>query len=275
MTHTRRHHFGFLAGALVAGGHVHAHAEEIDFGAYTDADKEKLLMMGRILTVEDIGHGVTKPVRAQLEFQLVKHSAQIQVVDKELSEFFAEDGTRVPMRDSFRFNVAAYKIDRLLRLNMATVAVVRRYKGKPAAFSWWVDNVMMEEVERVKKELKPPDSEAFERQRAVSRVFDELIINIDRNLSNLLITRDWRLALIDHSRSFNAYHGIRNKENLTRCSRKLMGTMKTLTEAAVATAVGKNLTPAEVKALVARRDRIVEFFEKRSKVLGEENVLFG
>lgn len=273
MITSRRMHIRYLC-AYVAGTCLPGFAAETDFSAYSDNDKEKFLKQATILAVKDIGHGVTKPLRAELVLGETKHSAQIQSVNKELPDFFGEDGKPVPMKDYWRFNVAAYKIDRLLGLRMGTVVVPRAFKGKPAAFSWWVDDVLFEEVERIKRDLTSPDPEGFERQRALSRVFDELVMNIDRNLANLLITKSWKIVLIDHTRCFTPYHGIRNKENLTRCSRELLAKMKTLTGAAVTQAVGSHLTGVEVQALISRRDRIVEFFEKKAREKGEENVLF-
>lgn len=270
---SRREHLKFLSGAI-AGGLLPAEAASTDFASYSDADKERFLKTGKIASVENIDHGVTKPVKAKLVVGNVEHAAQIQVVDKELPDFFPKGGKPIPMRDAWRFNVAAYRVDRLLDLNMVVVTVPRSYEGKPAAFTWWVDDVMFEEVERVKKEITPPDPEKFMRQRALGQAFDELIINIDRNLGNLLITKSWNVVLIDHTRTFTPYHDIRNKENLTRCSRGLVAKMKTLTAAAVTDAVGTHLTSREVQALIARRDRIVEFFEQAAKAKGEENVLF-
>jgi hypothetical protein len=262
-----------LAGAIPATA-LSTYAAPPDFGSYSDGEKEKFLASAAILSVEEIGHGVTKPLQARLSLGGVEHKAQIQSVDKELSDFFPRDGSRpIPMKDSWRFNVAAYKLDRLLEMKMVTVAIARPFRSKPAAFSWWVDDVQFEEVDRVKRSLTSPDPEGFERQRAVSRVFDELIMNIDRNLANMLITNSWNIALIDHSRSFTPYAGIRNEENLTRCSRALLGKMKELTAASVAKAVGAHLTSIEIRALIGRRDRIVEFFERRVKEQGE-NVLF-
>jgi len=270
---SRRAHIQSLC-AYLAGVCLPGIAAEKDFSAYRDEDQEKFLKQATILAVKEIGHGVTKPLRAEMGLGEAKHSAQIQSVNKDLPDFFGEDGKPVPMKDCWRFNVAAYKIDRLLGLRMGTVVVARPFKGKPAAFSWWVDDVLFEEVERIKKELTSPDPEGFERQRALSRVFDELVMNIDRNLANLLITKSWKIVLIDHTRCFTPYHGIRNKENLTRCSRELLAKMKSLTAAAVTQAAGSHLTGVEVQALMSRRDRIVEFFEKRVREKGEENVLF-
>lgn len=270
---SRRQHLGMLSVAL-GGACRYGWAAEVDFSSYTDEQKEKILRTGKVVSVKEIGHGVTKPRRAELSLGDVRHAAQIQVVDKELPDFFGPDGQRVSMRDCWKYNIAAYRIDRLLNMNMSPAVVARTFQGKPAAFSWWVDNVLCEEVDRVKKNLQPPDPESFERQRAIGQVFDELIINIDRNLSNTLITNDWKIALIDHSRSFTAYSGIRNKENLKRCSRNLLSKMSAMSSASVEKAVGNMLTAAEIQALLGRRDKIVEFFQTEAKAKGEDTVLF-
>ena len=273
MTHTRRDHLRHLVGALSAAA-LPVRGATADFAAWSDAQKENFLKTSKIESSREIGHGVTKPVQVELALGAIRHSAKVQVVDKELPDFFCADGKPVPMRDAWRFNVATYRIDRLLDLRMVTVVVPRTFRGKAAGFSWWVDDVQFEEVERIKREIQPHDPEDFERQRALVRVFDELIINIDRNLSNLLITKSWKLALIDHSRCFTPYHGIRNEANLGRCSRKLLDQMRKLTAAAAQQAAGTHLTRAEVAALMARRDRIVASFEKAASEKGEENVLF-
>jgi hypothetical protein len=162
----------------------------------------------------------------------------------------------------------------MLDLRMVSVTVQRTYRDKPAAFTWWADDIMFEEVERIKRNLAPPDQEKFDRQLALVRVFDELIINIDRNLANLLITNSWNIVLVDHSRSFTAYGRIRNEEKLTRCSSGLMAKLKALTAKHVTTAVGTLLTDAEVRAMMARRDLIVAFFDREAKTKGAENVFF-
>lgn len=261
----------FLAGGLALRGE----GAQPDFRAYSDADKERFLKSARIVSAKEIGHGVTKPLKLEMTLAGVQHAAKVQRVDVELPDYFPEKGRPVPMRDSWKYNIAAYRVDRVLGLGMAVVVAPRAYAKRPAAFSWWVDDVKGEEIDRVKQNWVAPDPEGFARQQALGKVFDELIFNIDRNLSNLLITNAWRLVLIDHSRCFTAFGGIRNRENLQRCSRGLLAGMRKLEGTQVRTATEGLLTQAEIDAMLQRRDAIVKFFEDRAKSIGEEKVLFG
>mgnify|MGYP003579103309 CR=1 FL=1 len=273
MKHSRRDLLRAFAGILASTRVASTFAQ--DFASYTDADREALLRGGMVVSVKDIGEGVTKPIQAELSWKGVTHSAQIQRVDRPLPDFFGKDGTVLPARDAWRYNIAAYRLDRLLQLNMVPVSVSRSYKGSPGAFTWWVDDVKGQETQRVQQQWKAPDAERFEQQQLVGRVFDELIMNTDRNLGNMLITNSWRVVLIDHTRAFTPYKNIRNQENLTRCSRALLARMSALTQGGIAKSVGTSLTQAEIMAVLARRDRIVEFFNEEVKAKGEKNVLFG
>ena len=61
---------------------------------------------------------------------------------------------------------------------------------------------MMDEKERQKQKVTPPDKVPWNAQLHILRVFDELIANTDRNQGNMLIDSRWKLWLIDHSRAF-------------------------------------------------------------------------
>jgi hypothetical protein len=175
-------------------------------------------------------------------------------------------------KDSWKFNIAAYRLDRILRLNMTPVAVERKFEGKSAAYTWWVNDTMME-IDRQKKHLSAPDADNWNREMYVVRVFDQLIFNTDRNLQNLLIDKDWNIWMIDHTRSFRMQTDLREKKNLVQCDRALFTRLQELT--------ADDLTPLkayvqkdEIKGLLARRDKIVAYFNQLIKDKGEGVILY-
>lgn len=120
----------------------------------------------------------------------------------------------------------------------------------------------MLELDRIKKKVQPPHVQSWNDQVGIVRVFDQLIYNTDRNLGNLVIDRQWRIWMIDHSRAFRMSHEIREPKNLTRCDRVLLEKMKELTEPQLAVAMGDYLRESEIEAILRRRDKIVKHFKE-------------
>ena len=139
-------------------------------------------------------------MRATLRKDGLEHDAHIQSIDQSQAvKSLGAGTTEMDFRDSFRNNVAAYRLDRLLGLGMVPVTVERNFERKDSAFTWWVDDVLMTELERHDKKMGAPDPPAWNRQIYVVRIFDQLIYNFDRNLGNLLIDKSWNLWMIDHT----------------------------------------------------------------------------
>ena len=92
---------------------------------------------------------------------------------------------------------------------------------------------------------------------------------------NILITKDWRLVMIDFTRAFRPWKETRNPLTiLRRCDRQLLATMRGLTKPALQKAVGDYLSSHAVDALLARRDAIVAHFDALVAQLGEGKVLY-
>src|SRR6185436_9562776 len=106
------------------------------------------------------------------------------------------------------------------------------------------------------------------------RVFDELIQNRDRNLGNLLWTKDWTMWMIDHTRAFRINNKLLKPESLERCETSLLAGMRGLTRPALAAAVGDSLTNDEINMVMARRDVIVKLFDDRIAKIGRASVLY-
>ena len=233
----------------------------------TDAQIEEFLKTAKIVKTQGAGKGVTDSVRATLSNGTQTHEAHIQVIDETKREFQTKQGIERDFRDSWQYNIAAYRLDRLLDLRIVPVSVQRNFRGRPGAFTWWVDDVLMDEGGRLKKDIKPPDLACWNEQVRVLRVFDQLIANTDRNLGNLLITNDWRLWAIDHTRAFRRNPEPTSFGSLTQVDRTMLKKMKELTREALKKELGGYLGSPEIGGLLARRDVIVKLFESRGDVV--------
>jgi hypothetical protein len=230
--------------------------------ALTDAQIEQFLLKADVVKTKGISKGVTGSLRATLSDGTMTHDAHIQTIDESKREFQSASGTEFNFRDSWTFNIAGYKLDRLMDLNMVPVSVSRRFRSKPSAFTWWVDDVAMDEGDRLKKKLQPPDSKLWNEQMQLVRLFDQLIYNVDRNMGNLVITNDWRVWAIDHTRAFRTHDTLKAPDNVTRCDRHVLEQLKQLDKDTLKREMGSVLDEWQIRALLARRDAIVAKLEK-------------
>jgi hypothetical protein len=239
----------------------------------TREEMEQFLLTAKVLKTKSVSKGVTKARQVSMSDGRITHDAQIQDVNIEKAIFeVSPKHTEINFKDLFRYNIAAYRLSRLLGLDNVPVSVERTVDGKPAAVTWWLDDVAMEEGDRVKKKIEG-NSLRRRNYQAVMIVFDELIQNRDRNAGNILWSSDWRLWMIDHTRAFRLGKELRQPKALTICDRALLERMRELTRPALAEAVGKSLTKAEMDALLSRRDLIVTLFDERIAALGQGAVL--
>jgi hypothetical protein len=202
-----------------------------------------------------------------------KHDASVET----------EDGSTPSQRD-YRFNVAAYELDKTLELYFVAPSVARAVNGRLAAVTWWVDDVAMAELERRKKKIEPPDPDSWNKQMHAVRVFDELISNKYRNVSpvhylstiwdNLLITSGWRIWLVDHTCTFRISKELENPESLTRCDRDLLRKLRELNRRVLKQKLGEYLTPEQLDGLEARRELLVKHFDEQITKKGEGSVLY-
>jgi len=230
----------------------------------SDAEIERFLLEGKTGATKGTKKGVTGTLRVSMSLETLTHDAQIQIIDEYKREFRSAAGVEFDFRDSWSFNVAAYKIDRLLGLNMVPVSVQRSYRSTPAAFTWWLDAVLMDEGERRKQKIEPPDRGSWSRQNSMMHLFDQLIGNVDRNMGNIVYTKDWRLWAIDHTRAFRKNTELKMPSQISRCDRQVFERLKTLDRETLKRQVGKWLDDGHIKSLLARRDLIV----KRLDALG-------
>jgi hypothetical protein len=242
---------------------------------WSDAQKERFLLEGQVVRRRSAPGGVTNSSRVTLRLDDVEHDAHVQPIDERAAQKALGSGIELDFRDSWRNNVAAYRLDRVLGLRMVPVTVTRVDEYKSASFTWWVDDVLMTESDRHLRKVSAPDPEAWNRQVFVVRLFDQLIYNADRNLGNLLIDRDWQVHMIDHTRAFKIFRDLKSEKNLAlRCEKDLLAALRGLDKASLQPLMRNLLGESQIDALLARRDRIVRHYETLLAARGEESVLY-
>jgi hypothetical protein len=230
--------------------------------ALTWEQKEAFLTKGKITQAKEAKKGVTGTSRVTLTDGTLTHDASVQTIDDYRTQYLNEVG----FKDTYKFNIAGWKLARLLGIgDMVPVSIMRNYEGKPAAYTWWIDNVMMDETERRAKNAQPPDAESWNRENNVMQVFDQLIYNMDRNLTNMMIDDGWHLWVIDHTRAFRVHKSLKDPGTLKSIDRNMLAKMKTLDEETLIREFGRNVSRDEVRGLLARRDLIVKIFDAKGE----------
>lgn len=227
----------------------------------TDEEIEGFLKAAKIVKTKGTKKGITGSTQATMSDGIVTHDAHIQTIDEHKREFQSFAGVELDFRDSWSFNVAGYRLDRLIGLDMVPVSVAGRYRAAPAAITWWIDDVIGDDGDRLKKKIEPPVAARWNQQRQLMWLFDELIANVDRNVGNIVYSKDWRLWLIDHTRAFRKTTELKQPARLTRCDRQVFERLKALDRDTLKRELGKYLDDGQIKALLSRRDLIVQRVE--------------
>ena len=239
-----------------------------------DAEAEGFLLRADISQRTRLRVGITGSERATLSDGRLTHDAHIQTIDQSRTSFQSKDGTELNFRDTYLYNVAAYRLDRLVNLHLVPVSVVRKVAGKEASVTWWIDDVQMMELERYKKKIKPPNQRDWNDQMNNVRVFNELVYNTDANLGNVLITNDWNVRLIDFTRAFRRHTTLRSPKNLLeRIDRRVLDGLVSLNAERIAERLGDVLGKIEQAAILARRDLILAHYNALISQRGEQAVV--
>jgi len=236
---------------------------------------KEFLQTAEIVKSKDAPKGVTGTFRLTLSNGTITHDASFQSIDERKAQKRFSDG-RVEFNfvDSYKYNIAAYRLAELLGIDsMLPVYVERKWRGQTGSLSWWLP-VKMDEAQRLEKKLQAPDTDKWNDQMYRVRVFDELVYDSDPNLTNVVIGEDWTVWRIDFSRAFRSIKNIREPKNLVKCDRQLLEKMKALSGNELAEKTKGYLTKDEVNAVMARRDKIVADFQAKIAAKGEAEVLY-
>jgi hypothetical protein len=226
-----------------------------------EAQLEEFMRTAKIVKLEDVPIGVTKPRRAVFE----GGETRVRAAWKPLRPAYYKG-----FRESYKAEIAAYHLDRLLGMNMVPPVVERTVDREAGAMILWVENVTGWDIKNPAKGPEPGWSQQLIRMK----MFDQLVANIDRNQGNLIHDADWHLFLIDHSRAFIEKKDLKGIASLGRVDRVLWDRMKALTAEELQSKLGEWVSKKEIEALLIRRDRMQQEIDKMIAARGEASVFF-
>src|SRR5216684_3829914 len=256
---------------LICPGIVRA-ADETTF---TKEQIKNFLLTAKVVGSKQSEKGVTHPWRLTLSDGTLTHDASFQSVDEHKANVTLASGkTEMNFVDSYKYNIAAYQLAEMIGMDdMLPVYVERTWQGNSGSLSWWLP-VKMDEADRIKQKIAVPDPDAWNNQMYKIRVFDQLVYDADPNLTNVLIGEDWKIWRIDFTRAFRLHKDLKSTSDLAHCDRQLFTKLKALNQDELLEKTKHYLNKDEVKALMARRDKIVEQFQKLIAEKGESEVLY-
>ncbi|HYM08313.1 MAG TPA: hypothetical protein VEU11_17305 [Terriglobales bacterium] len=235
---------------------------------------ENFLLTAKIIGNKQFGKGITHTYRLTLSDGTTTHDASFQSINETKATMQLSTGTELGFVDSYRYNIAAFRLAELLGLDdIVPVYVERKWKGDSGSLSWWLP-VKMDEKERIAQKVSVPDPDAWNNQMYKVRVLDQLVYDSDPNLTNVLITDDWKIWRVDFSRAFRLHKELQAVGDLSHCDRQLFAKLKALNQDELMEKTKHYLDKDEVKAVMARRDKIVEQFQKLIAEKGESEVLY-
>jgi hypothetical protein len=206
--------------------------------------------------VDEVPIGVTHPKRAYL-----KPGGLVESIAWKLLPPGRPNG----YWESYKSEIAAYELDKLLDLQMVPVAVEKTLNHDKGAAILWLSPI------HSWKEMEPkPKPAKWVHQVARMKMFDDFICNKDRNAGNLLVDDDWNLYLIDHSRAFIGDKDLAVK--IEHVDREFWDRIQALDEGQLTSALSKWVDKGSIRAMLTRRDRMKAEIDKLVAANGEAAV---
>ncbi len=240
----------------------------------SDEEVLEFLRTARVVRTKEL-RGITRSRQVLLEKDGLRMHANFHDIDVEKSRFEGRlTGTELGFRDTYKFQIAGYEMSRLLGLDNVPPAIKRKLWGKGGSLAAWVENIMFDRRQMRKRNIDPPDVQRWNNQVYIMHIFDALIENTDRTLENVLIDSNWKVWMIDHTRAFRRSSDVKNLKAISHCERNLWEKLRTLDEAVVNQRLKKLLRSTEIKAMLKRREQLVDHIRKLITERGEERVLY-
>ncbi|HOC41924.1 MAG TPA: hypothetical protein PKJ99_02810 [Thermoanaerobaculales bacterium] len=234
-------------------------------GMSCERELEEFLRSADVVAIEDIGDGITRPRRVTLLKDGRHARAIFKTVDITSTDVAYTNRFEQVFTDRYVYEVAAYRIDRMLGIGLVPVTVLRSINGEVGSLQLWIEGAIKIQ-DAFDRDLPIGDAGLMLQRLMLMYVLDAMIYNIDRNFTNILVRpeRD-HLFLIDHSRAFRTAKklpSLKEERPIPVPDRVARG-LRELDLEALTSELDDLLKPQQIRAVEARRRLLIDELSDR------------
>jgi hypothetical protein len=226
------------------------------------AAAESFLRSARVAKRKTLAVGITRSAQLALTDGAQRAHAVWKTIDD------------ASVNDSWKHEVAAYELDKLVGTGLVPPTVERTIDGVTGSLQLWVEKATTE-ADRRDRHVSPPDAEAWSRQMCGVGLLHQLTSNSDaQNFRNVILDGAFRVYAVDFSRAFGNEVELRREPQLRRFPRQALGRLRALDPPTLEARLSRWLDGRQIESLLKRRDLVLDLAERLVAEKGEREVLF-
>jgi hypothetical protein len=236
-------------------------------GPTTAADIEAFLRQATPAFVMPAAAGRTDPWKVRMDLGDLKRWAQFKYIDRPRPD---------PLADSYRYELAAYELDKYLGLGFVPPVVERTINNYPGSLQIFVDDAFTETTRQLQG-LQLNDPNGFDQAMDDLKVFLNIAgdqCGTERNRDVLIQRKGERIYAVDFSRAFGLAKATIPGCEILRCSRRLHGRLLEWDKTKVRALLAPYLSEEELRALESRWGSVLQTIRTQIETRGERAVLF-
>jgi hypothetical protein len=225
---------------------------------------EEYLKTAKIVSIKKPSIGRTEPWIIHLDNGILKRRG----IFKHLN---SPRPTIIP--DSYLYEIAAYKLNKLLGLKIIPPVVKREINDVEGSLQLMLEEIISLDIYK-RKNMKPPDQYIFVKNMALIKIFENLTFSKHVEEDILIQKNNWKIWRVDFGESFAPKIQLFPEFDIKHCPKRFYNNLKTLDRNIVHKELHPYLNNEEINALLKRKGLILEKIDKLIEKLGKDVVLY-
>jgi hypothetical protein len=251
-------------------GHVLLDAKGAPLPFQGDDEVLEFLRTAKVVDRKEIKEGLNRPLLLLLEHEDARARAIFRFARSRKRRTRVGGLYYSRFLEHYDSDWAAYVLARQLGIDTVPPTVIRRIGPKEGSLQIWVEGARDETA----SDFRPHSPIRWMKQLWEMDLFDNLILNADRNSTNILAGQDYEFWLTDHGRAFQPMAELLSPEKLKMINRQIWDRLQALSDEELKDIVRKHLDTEQLHTLVKRRELLVELVEGLVAEKGEAKVFY-